>query len=771
MRRERPTQHVSVLGRWSVAALLVVHLGCSPASDSSRQPSAAGASTPTMASGQGTERRTDDAAIDALARETEAKMTDDERFSLVISLMGPVPTIGVPRDKRIPENVTNPSAGYTRGIPRLGVPALQSSDASMGITNPGYRPDDKGATAFPSSILVGSSFDPSIARRVGEAIAREARIRGFNIVLAGGANLTSEVRNGRNYEYYAEDPWLTGVMAGEAVNGIQSGGVISTLKHYAANNFEHNRHWQDAIVDRAGLREAELLGFQIAIERSQPGAIMCGYNKLDGDYLCGHDWLLNQVLKKEWGYKGWVMSDWGAVPSWDFALKGLDQESGAQIDVSQWGSEAFTDKLRAAYRDGTFPKERLSEMVRRILHSVYALGLDRWGPPSTVDMAAHHAIALQGAREGIVLLKNDGSVLPLATDRPLKVAVIGGYAQKGVPNGTGSGAVLPVGGFAAVVSIGGAHGLMGAARNLFLTGPAPIDELKKLLPKAEIEYDGAYTPAESALLAKRSDVAIVFAVRVEGEAFDLPDLSLPWGQDAVIDAVAAANPNTVVVLETGNPVSMPWRNKVKGIVQAWFPGQAGATAIAEVLTGKVNPSGHTPITWPADLADTPRPTMPILAEKWGTPVTLRFDEGGEVGYRWYAEKGLKPLYAFGHGLSYTTFDYTDLKVGGGETVTATFTVINTGKVAGAAVPQLYLTSAPDGRRMRLLGFERVELKPGESKAVSVTADPRLLARFDGTHGIGRWRISGGTYRIALGKSAAEPILTTEATLDARQFGK
>jgi len=232
----------------------------------------------------------------------------------------------------------------------------------------------------------------------------------------------------------------------------------------------------------------------------------------------------------------------------------------------------------------------------------------------------------------------------LATDRPLKVAVIGGHAQKGVISGTGSGAVTPVGGYAGEINIGGAHGSLGAARSVFLFRPSPVDELRKLLPAAEIEYDGAYTPAESALVAQRSDVAIVFAIRVEGEAFDLTDLSLPWGQDSVIEAVAAANPNTIVVLQTGNPVSMPWRNKVKAIVEAWFPGQAGATAIAEVLTGKVNPSGRTPITWPADLADTPRPTMPILAEKWGTPVTLRFGEGAEVGYRWYANTGRTPMY-------------------------------------------------------------------------------------------------------------------------------
>ena len=756
MRRQHRPRNAVVPGRWFLAALLSAPLAGSPAPAAAGQQSAAPA-PPSAA-----------ADADARAAATEAQMTDDERFAMIYSIMGAISLIGVKPDPRLPPGIPM-SAGYAAGVARLGVPAQLQTDASMGITNPGYRADDKGATAFPSSILVGSSFNPSIARKVGEALAREARVRGFNVVLAGGANLTSEVRNGRNYEYYSEDPWLTGVMAGEAVNGIQSGGVVSTLKHYAANNFEHNRHWQDAIADRTGLREAELLGFQIAIERSQPGAIMCGYNKLNGDYLCGHDWLLNQVLKQDWGYKGWVMSDWGATPTWEFALKGLDQESGLQNDVALWGAESFTDKLRAAHRDGRFPKARLSDMVRRMIRSLYAVGADKWGPAPPVDMAAHDAIALEGAREGIVLLKNDGPVLPLATDRPLKVAVIGGWAHKGVASGTGSGAVAPVGGYAEEINIGGAHGRLGAARNLFLFRPAPVDELKKAMPSAEIEYDGAYTAAESVLLAKRSDVVLVFAVRVEGEAFDLPDLSLPWGQDGIIDAVAAANPNTVVVLQSGNPVSMPWRDKVKGIVQAWFPGQAGATAIADVLTGKVNPSGHTPITWPVDLADTPRPTMPILETKWGTPVTLRFDEGGEVGYRWYAKSGRKPMYPFGHGLSYTTFEYSGLQVGGGDKVTAQVTVRNSGQRAGAAVPLLFLTNAPDGRRMRLLGFEKVMLQPGESRTVTLTGDPRLLGRYDAQ--AGQWRVAAGDYEVMVGRSAGDPILTGRTRVNGRLLGK
>jgi beta-glucosidase len=310
---------------------------------------------------------------------------------------------------------------------------------------------------------------------------------------------------------------------------------------------------------------------------------------------------------------------------------------------------------------------------------------------------------------------------------------------------------------------------MGAARKIFLFAPSPIAELKKAFPNAQLEFDPGYTPAEAALMAKRSDVVITFGVRVEGEGFDLADLSLPWGQDAAIDAVASANPNTIVVLETGNPVSMPWRNKVKAIVQAWYPGQAGAQAIAEILTGKVNPSGRLPITFPESLAQTPRPELPGLGTPWRTPVTIEYNEGAEIGYRWFAKKAIKPMFPFGFGLSYTTFDYSDLKVDGGETITATFTVTNTGKREGADVPQVYLTDAAGEKRMRLLGFERVVLKPGESRTVTIKADPRLLAHFDGKSG--KWNIANGTHLIAVGKSARDLVLTADTNLFARQFGK
>ncbi len=295
-------------------------------------------------------------------------------------------------------------------------------------------------------------------------IALEARSRGFNVQLAGGINLARDPRNGRNFEYLSEDPLLSAVFAAESINGIQGEGVISTIKHYSLNCNETNRHWLDAIIDPSAHRESDLLAFEIAIERSQPGSVMTGYNKINGDYAGGNRVLLEDVLKGAWNYPGWVMSDWGATPSWEFALKGLDQESGLQIDQFYWNVQSFVEPLREAYTEGKLSKERLSEMVCRILRSMFAVGIDAWGSaPVLVDMAKHNEIALEMARQGIVLLKNDG-VLPLAADTTARIAVIGGHAHIGVPIGTGSSAVVPPGGYAAEIAISG-PGIMGLARN------------------------------------------------------------------------------------------------------------------------------------------------------------------------------------------------------------------------------------------------------------------------------------------------------------------
>ncbi|HEX9227715.1 MAG TPA: beta-glucosidase [Arthrobacter sp.] len=702
------------------------------------------------------------------AREVEARMTDEERFSLLISVMGTNATL-TDKDPRIPDGVPM-SAGYTPGIPRLGIPALLMSDASLGVTNPGYREGDT-ATALPASIALGASFNPELARRSGQVVGREARSKGLNVQLAGGLNLHRDPRNGRNFEYLSEDPWLTGVLGAESVKGIQGEQVISTVKHFSLNCNETNRHWLDAIIDPAAHRESDLLAFEIAIERARPGSVMTGYNKVNGTYAGGNETLLQGILKGAWGFPGWVMSDWGATPRWDFALRGQDQESGVQIDVMMWGQETFTGPLREAYTAGEFPKERLSEMVQRILYAVFDVGIDRWEGTPCVDLAAHADIALETARQGIVLLKNDG-VLPLdmlsGSGGPLKIAVIGGHAQLGVPIGAGSSAVVPPGGYAESHTIGG-PGIMGSMRNLYLLPSSPLAELQKLLPGAAIEYDPGMSPAEAALLARRSDVAVVFGIRVEGEGYDNADLSLPWGQDAVIEAVADANPATVVVLETGNPVAMPWLGKVRAVLAAWYPGQCGGQAIAEILAGVTNPSGKLPLTFPAGLDQTPRPDLPGLGTPWGTPTTIHYNEGSDVGYRWFARTGQRPLFPFGHGLSYTRFDYAGLTVSDRGGVRANFTVTNSGPRRGADVPQLYLLEDPAGARMRLLGFERVDLDAGESRTISLDVDPRLLASYDTDRG--QWHTPGGSYRVALGHAAGNYALEADVSLAELWFGR
>lgn len=702
-------------------------------------------------------KATGDSAADRWAAETEAKMTDDERFSLIHGFMAlRIPGFGDP-NLVWPTDVV-PGAGYVRGIPRLGVPSLRETDASLGVTNPfGVRKGDT-ATALPAGLALGATFDPELARRGGYLVAQEARARGFNVLLGGGINLTRDPRNGRNFEYISEDPLLSGLMGGAAIRGTQEAGVIGTAKHFALNSNETNRHTWDATIEEGALRESDLLAFQIAIETGEPGSIMCAYNLVNGAKACGNDFLLNRVLKRDWRYKGWVMSDWGAVSSADFAIKGLDQQSGDQLDKQVW----FDAPLKAKLADGSFDHARLSDMVRRILRSMKAVGVTDWKPQAPVDMAAHAATALDVARKGIVLLKNDGA-LPLAAGART-IAVIGDKAQVGVLSGGGSSQGLPPKGWAASDAIGGS-GQMGSWRVARWYAGAPTDAIAAAAPQAKIDFDPGLYPQSAAALAARADVAIVFVNKYEVEGFDSPDLALPRGQDAIVDAVAEANPNTIVVIESGNPILMPWRDKVKAIVAAWYPGQEGAQAIADVLTGKVNPSGRLPITFPDSVEQLPRTTIPSFGTPENTPVVVPMTEGADVGYRWFARKALTPLYAFGHGLSYTDFGYSNLRVRGGTSVSVTVTVRNTGKLAGADVPQFYLQTIDGVIEPRLLAFQRIELAPGEQRTVTLAVDPRLLAKFDTAQG--GWQIKGGRYVVAVGRSATDPVLTDTVTLTKR----
>ena len=697
---------------------------------------------------------------DSKARSVEAQMTDEERFTLLHGIMA------LPLEPGTPASELGGiyCAGYIAGVPRLGIPALHETDASLGVTNPrGARGSDF-ATALPAGLALAASFSPELARRAGAVVGNEARAKGFNVLLGGGMDLIRDPRNGRNFEYLSEDPLLSGVLAGEEVIGAQSQGVVSTVKHYALNANENHRHSLDARIDPAALRESDLLAFQIAIETGKPGSVMCAYNKVNGVYACGNGEIQDEILKGAWRYPGWIMSDWGAVYASGYEQHGLDQESGDQLDPKVW----FDAPLKADLAAGTFSHARLSDMVRRILRSLYAVGADQAGAVSgPIDMAAHNEVALESERQGIVLLKNDG-VLPLAP-AVHSIAVIGGHANVGVLSGGGSSLVTPPGGFTATIPLGG-EGQMADWRAEHYSGSSPVSELKKLLPPdTRVRYEPGLYAATAAAAARQADVAIVFVTKYEMEGYDSPDLTLPSGQDAVVAAVAAVNPNTIVVLETGNPIAMPWRDHVKGIVAAWYPGQAGAQAIAEVLTGKINPSGHLPVSFPVSVADLPRPEAPGLGTPEEEPISVDYSEGADVGYRWFAKQGRAPLYPFGYGLSYTRFSYSDLHVRGKSDVTATFTVRNDGDRAGADIPQLYLTSRGGAKTLRLLGFQRVMLAPGESRQVELHVDSRLLASFDTK--AKQWRISAGRYEMSLAKYAGAAGESAVISLPGRLFGR
>jgi len=510
------------------------------------------------------------------------------------------------------------------------------------------------------------------------------------------------------------------------------------------------------------LRESDLLAFEIAIERGKPGAIMCAYNQVNGHYACGNDWLLNRVLKSDWRYPGWVMSDWGAVEAFDFVLKGLDQQSGEQID-----DQVFFDKpLAAAVAAGTVPQARITEMTRRILRSMFAVGLfDAPDGRGEIDYTTNAHTVQRAAEESIVVLRNERATLPLGLDLK-KIAVIGGWANLGVVSGGGSSQVTADGPPASVVPIGG-EGPLAAWRRIVLHPSPPLNAIRALVPNGEVTFDDGRYPSAAARAAKSADVAIVFATQWQMEHYDAPDLSLPNGQDDLIRAVTAANPRTIVVLETGGPVLMPWLDKTAAVVAAWYSGQRGGVAIANVLFGAKEPGGRLPITFPASESQLPRPELPGFGLRDGQGFTVDYSEGSDVGYRDFARRGLKPVFPFGYGQSYTTFSYGGLAVSGSRDVRVSFEVKNTGARPGYAVPQVYLTSSLGKAQRRLLGWEKALLAPGESKRFSVAVDPRLLAEF--STDANAWQIAAGSYEIALGTSAEDLVARASTNLRVRSL--
>jgi beta-glucosidase len=669
------------------------------------------------------------------------EMTLDEKINLVHGQ-------GMPGWPRAVPNANpylgNGGAGFVLGVPRLGIPIIQMSDAAYGVRSSAQN--GRYSTALPSNVAAAASWDPQAACEYGALIGRELRAQGYNMTLGGGANLTREPRNGRTFEYQGEDPVLAGTLVGNRMKCEQAQHVMGDIKHYALNDQESGRNDVNAVIGKRAMRESDLLAFQIGIQIADPAAVMCSYNAVNGDYACENRYLLTDVLKKDWKFKGFVVSDWGGTHS-------TMKASAAGLDNEEPLDDFFGEKLKQAVQAGKVPMSELEDHVRRILRSEFAAGIvDYPVKKSVVDVEGGLETARRLAEQSIVLLKNDKGVLPLDRMKVGSIAVIGPHANTSMISGGGSAQVDPPGSAAPNWK----------AHVWFPT--SPLKAITASAPGASVQFDSGEELASAAELAKKSDVAIVFVYQWTSEDMDLPSLSLPDNQDALIEQVAAANPRTIVVLETGSAVTMPWFNQVSGVLEAWYAGSKGADAVANVLFGNVNPSAKLPMTFPRSEADLPHPHLvtpppgsrgPAITETGEAKPTfeVHYDEGLKVGYKWYDAENKPVLFPFGFGLSYTTFSYSDLKVTPGSETTVSFTVKNTGSRAGAEIAEVYaaLPASAGEPPKRLVGWSKVNLNAGESKQVTVNIAPLYLSIYDETSD--SWKLVPGSYTFMAGGSS------------------
>ena len=530
----------------------------------------------------------------------------------------------------------------------MGIPPIFISDAAYGIRDSGAN--GRYSTALPSSLAAASSWDTQGACEYGALIGRELRAQGFNMTLGGGVNLTREPRNGRTFEYAGEDPLLAGTMVGNLMKCEQAEHVIGDIKHYVLNDQETGRNVVNAIISKRALQQTDLLAFRIGIQLANPGAVMCSYNRINGDYACENTYILQDVLKKNWGFKGFVISDWNGTHS-------TEKASAAGLDQEQPMADYFGPALLQAAKDGKVPMAEIDEHARRVLYAEFMTGIvDHPLQKGVVDVLGGLDVAQRIEEKSIVLLKNEKEILPLNSAKIKSIAVIGGHADVGMISGGGSAQVDPPGGNAIMPPGQGATHW----QDHIWFPTSPLKALQGKFPNAKVEFASGQDATATAALAKSSDVAIVFAYQWLAEGMDLPSLSLPDNQDALIEQVAAANPNTIVVLETGTAVTMPWIGKVRGVVEVWFAGSSGHKALANVLTGEVNPSGKLAMTFPKSDADLPHPVIPPLppedagqgtgAENGPTHVaskyTVHYDDGLKVGYKWYESEHKEPLFPF-----------------------------------------------------------------------------------------------------------------------------
>ncbi|WP_169746953.1 beta-glucosidase [Edaphobacter aggregans] len=655
--------------------------------------------------------------------------------------------------------LSNGGAGMTAGIPRLGIPNIYMSDASYGVRDSGAN--GRYSTALTSALGSASSWSAEAACQYGTLIGRELRAQGYNMTLGGGTNLTREPRNGRTFEYLGEDPLLAGTLVGNRIKCEQAQHVIGDIKHYALNDQETGRNIVDVKISHRAMQESDLLAFHIGIQIGNPAAVMCSYNRINSDYACENKYLLTDVLRKQWHFPGFVLSDWGGTHS-------TEKASAAGLDNEQPLADFFGPKLKEAVEANRVPASEIDDHARRILRSMFLSGVvDHPIEKSVVDIEGHLDIAQHIEEQSIVLLKNDNSILPLDGTKLHTIALIGAHADVGMISGGGSAQVDPPGGN--VIAPEGHRGTHWQDHIWFPT--SPLKALKAALPNAKIDFNSGTDPAAAAAFAKSADVAIVFAHQWTAEGMDLPSLSLPDNQDALIAAVAAANPRTIVVLETGTAVTMPWLPNVAGVVEAWYAGSRGHIALANVLTGAVNPSGKLAMTFPRSEQDLPHPTIPPLAKedrgagsgavndraRPASRYSVTYDEGAKVGYKWYESENKQPLFPFGYGLSYTAYAYSNLKTNSAAR-SVTFTVTNTGKRPGTEIAQVYATLPQQSGETfkRLAGFESVTLAPGESKTLTIPLNPDVLSIFDEQKEA--FQLLPGTYKITAGPSSADTPL-------------
>ncbi len=634
---------------------------------------------------------------------------------------------------------TGASAWSTTPVERLGVPEMIVSDGPHGVRR---VPDVNAiaqrslpATCFPTASCLASTWDVSLIEQMGNALGEECVALNVDVLLGPGANMKRSPLGGRNFEYFSEDPYLAGELAASLINGIQAKGVGTSLKHFAANNQEFQRFSISAEVDERTLREIYFPAFEKAVKKAQPWTVMCSYNKINGTFASEHHTLLTDILKKEWGFEGLVVSDWGAVRNRVAALKaGLDWEMPGPQDLR-------VKAVVEAVRTGELDEAVLDESVRRILKIVFKSKETPKGG-GTFDVDAHHELARKIAAEGMVLLKNDG-LLPLKGYQ--HIAVIGRSAETAHFQGGGSSHINPT------------------------RTAVPFKEIQARSEESELTYAEGYPTDDcyrqdlidqAVTIAATADVALLYIALPsfkESEGYDRKDLDLTVQQIALIQAVARVQPKTVVVLNNGAPVAMNgWIDSVSAVIEGWMMGQAGGAAVADILFGRVNPSGKLAETFPLKLADTP------AYINWpGDAGAVRYGEGLYIGYRYYDTKEIPVLFPFGFGLSYTTFAYGNPRVSAQtfkdvDGVTVTVDVTNTGAVAGKEIVQVYVhdrESALSRPTKELKGFAKVELQPGETKTVSIDLDFRAFAYWHPGHK--QWVTEDGDFDLLIGASAAD----------------